>query len=525
METLVPLNLPPGMARSGTAYQNKNRWINGHAMRWYEGALRPIGGWSVSRDTTGNEVILIGKPRGMLTWRKNDTTGWIAVGTSGSVSKLYVESGGVVTDITPAGLTNGQQDGSFATGVGLFGGGLFGDGLFGGGSQLGVLIDADTWSFDNFGEILVACFTADGKLYSSTPTAQATQITNSPTGNRALVVTPERFLFALGAGGDPRLVQWPDQQSLTTWTPSSSNKAGSFPLQTSGRIQTGRRTDRETVIWTDADLWVAVFIGGSLVYSFQQRGTNCGLLGPNALAVAEGVPYWMGDGQFFSYPGAVRALPCEVADYVFGDLNKTQKAKICAMPVPQFGEMWWFYPSSQSLENDRYVAVNYRQGFWMTGNLGRAAACGPGVFSAPLAASQDGRIYAHETGSARDGVPAFIETGPLELGNGDQVVRVQQLISDEKLLGQVAATFLTTFYPMESERTFGPYTLSPLTDVRATGRQIRLRLAEPLTTPLTFDSTLVSWDSASITFDGGAQPGTDFRIGTFRAGVIAGGHR
>ena len=495
METLVRLDLPPGLARSGTSYQNRNRWINGHAMRWFEGALRPIGGWSLSRDTSGNEVLVVGKPRGSLTWRKNDATGWVAVGTSGTTSKLYAFSAGILTDITPAGLTNGNQDGFIATGVGLYGGGLYGDGLYGGGSQLGVLIDADTWSLDNFGEILVACFTADGKLYSSTPTAQATQITNSPTGCRALVVTPERFLFALGAGSDPRLVQWPDQQTLTTWTPSSSNKAGSFPLQTPGRIQSGRRTDRETLIWTDADLWAAVFIGGSLIYSFQQRGTNCGLIGPNAVAIAEGAAYWMGDGQFFTYAGAVRPIPCEVADYVFGDLNKDQKAKITAVPVTQFGEMWWFYPSKSqgtTLENDRYVSLNYRTGFWMTGNLGRASGSGAGVFATPLMWGTDGRLYAHETGNARDNVPAFVESGPLEIGTGDQVALVQKLLPDEKLLGQVGATFFTALYPMASESVNGPYTLTASTDVRATGRQIRLKLAEvPTTAVVTFVQVIV----------------------------------
>src|SRR5206468_8733650 len=105
----------------------------------------------------------------------------------------------------PAALTNGQPNGL------QFGGGQgYGLGPYGlipyGGAGGNVTVDADTWSFDNFGEVLVMCLTADGKLYESTPTAQATQITNSPTSCRSLVVTPERFILALGASGDARNV-------------------------------------------------------------------------------------------------------------------------------------------------------------------------------------------------------------------------------------------------------------------------------------------------------------------------------
>lgn len=493
-----------------------------------EGALRPVGGWVKVTDINGADVQATGFPRGAVAWRKNDATAWIGVGTTGPTSKLYAYSSGVLTDITPAGLTIGNADGSqFSGGLGY---GLGGYGIVpygGGGGGLGV-IDADSWSLDTFGEILLACLTADGKLYSSTPTAQATQITNSPTGCRALVVTPERFLFALGVSTDPRLVQWADQQTLTTWTPTATNQAGNFPLQTGGRLVAGRRMDRETLLFTDADVWSAVYIGGKLIYSFTRRGDNCGLLGPQAVAIADGVAYWMGDGRFFSYAGAVRAIPCEVSDYVFGDLNRIQRAKITAYGNPLFGEVTWHYPSaSQSgRENDRYVTFNYAGGYWTTGNLGRASGVSPSVFSTPQLWDTDGRLYSHETGQDRAGQIAFVESGPLELGNGDRVIRLQSLLPDERTVGSVLATFFGRFQPEGSESTFGPYQLASKTDVRLTARQIRLKLSENnIITGLKADQMVLTADQNTMTADTGPGGGVDWRVGTFRLGGLPGGYR
>lgn len=524
METMIALDLPPGLAKNGTPYQNRNRWINGQLIRFYEGTIRPVGGWTVAKTTTDIDVQASGFPRCAYAWRKNDSTSWIGLGTL--PGKLYAFSGGILTDITPGGLVVGTTDGSVSSGVGMYGAGLYGGGIYGGGLSAGSILDADTWSLDNFGEILLATLTSDAKIYESTPTAVATQVTNSPTC-RAVVVTPERFVFALGASGDPRNIAWCSQSNRTLWAPAPSNSAGSFPLQTAGRLVAGRRTDRETLMWTDEDLWSAVFIGGNAVYSFTRRGSSCGLIGPNAVTVGpDGTAFWMGAGQFFQYAGAVSPMPCDVADYVFGDLNLTQRAKIVAVPIAQFGEVWWFYPSSTALENDRYVNVNSRTGAWTTGLIGRGAGTGVSAgFANPMLWNTDGKLYTHETGFNHAGSAAFVESGPLELGDGDRVLRIQSLLPDERILGQVQASLYSSFEPMQTESLAGPYTLQARTDIRTTGRQFRLRLAEPIAgSGLTADTMLISADT-TLTADGGPGVGTDFRVGRFRAGVIAGGLR
>ena len=85
-------------------------------------------------------------------------------------------------------------------------------------------------------------------------------VSAAPPNNLGLVVTEERFLFALGAGGDPRKVAWCDKEDLTTWTAAATNEAGDIILQTSGQIMQGIRTRGQTLIITDTDAHSAKYI-------------------------------------------------------------------------------------------------------------------------------------------------------------------------------------------------------------------------------------------------------------------------
>ena len=63
----------------------------------------------------------------------------------------------------------------------------------------------------------------------------------------------------------------------------------------------------------------------------------------------------------------------------------------------------------------------------------------------------------------------------MEIGSGEQVMSVRQLIPDEQTLGEVVVSFKTRMYPTSTETTYGTYTASQPTDVRFTGRQVKVR--------------------------------------------------
>jgi hypothetical protein len=91
-------------------------------------------------------------------------------------------------------------------------------------------------------------------------------ITNAPTGCSALLATAERFLFALGASTNGRLVKWSDQEDNTTWTAAATNQAGDFELNTVGALKCGKRVRGINLLFTDVDVHTATYVGLPYVY-------------------------------------------------------------------------------------------------------------------------------------------------------------------------------------------------------------------------------------------------------------------
>lgn len=457
----VRLEVPPGIVRPGTIYDARDRWYDGNLVRWHEGPNpKPWGGWAVLSNAGSTAVG--GAVRGMFAWRRNNGTAFVAMGTP---TKIKVYSAGTLSDLT---------DGSFTTGATDASGSYYSR------------TEAQTWQFDALGEDLVACAYSDGRILlwdSSTGVAtDVAALTNAPTSCKGVVVTPERMVVALAASGDGRLVKWSDQEAATVWTAGTNNQAGDFTLPGGGQIMCGRRGHNETLIWTDLDLFAMRYIGGQFVYSFPQVGSNCGAISRLAVGMMGGKGAWMGARSFYAYDGAVRELPCPVGDYVFNRINRAQASKVSCVVNSDFNEFTWFYPAGT--EVDSYVTWDAEEDHWSIGTLERTSGIDRGFLEYPLLADAAGCIYEHENGTTyqdEGGTPSYtpyIESGPVEIAQGDRVMDVLGYIPDEDALGEVQTTLYTRMYPTGAETTHGPYTNANPTSVRITGRQVRVRHAQ-----------------------------------------------
>jgi hypothetical protein len=490
---LIPIQIPPGVYRNGTELQAAGRWYDANLVRWFEGTLRPMGGWR-KRSTTA----VSGVARGLLPWSDNSADRWVGIGTH---SHLYVmRADGVVKDITPEGYTSGIINASANTG---FGGLAYGAYSYGTARpDLGVSQPATTWALDNWGEYLVACADRDGKIYEwqldfATPTV-AEAIENAPVNCRSVSVTAERFIFALGAGGNPRKVQWCDQEDNTIWTPATNNQAGDYELVTPGALMAGKRVRGLHLLWTDTDVHSAQYIGQPFIYGFEKIGSGCGLISKQAVSVMESSAIWMGPNGFWMYDGTVRPLPSDVGDYVYRNMNQSQASKVYSVHFSAFNEVWWFYPSQASLEVDSYVTYNYRENHWNIGLMSRTCGSASGVFKSPLLVGLDGYVYDHDVGLT-NGETVFAESGPVQIGVGDNVMAVREVVPDELTQGDVSVSFSTKFYPNDTEYAHGPYSTANPTPVRFTGRQVKMKIEQ--------------------------ERGANWRVGTMRLDAVAGGRR
>lgn len=486
----IPLQIPPGVYKNGTEYQSKGRWNGSNLVRWYQNTIRPIGGWRKRSSTQ-----LSGAARGLITWRDNANVRWTAVGTH---SKLYaMNEGGVAFDITPTSFTVGIADADTKLGYGYGAYGSFAYGVAR--PDSGSYIPATTWSLDTWGEYLVGCSNADGKLveWQLNTASDAVALTNAPTSCTGLITTQERFLFALGAGGNPRKIQWSDQENNTIWTPAATNQAGDFELTTTGSLQCAKRIRGSTIIFTDVDVHTATYIGPPFIYSIDRVGTGCGVISRQSVAATDNSCIWMSKSGFWLFDGFVKPLPCDVGDYIFQNINYQQASKVYCVHNSAYGEIWWFYPSSSSTEIDSYVSYNYRENHWAIGTLARTCGTDRGVFVNPIMVSTDGYVFEHEVGFNYDSQTLFAESGPVEIGNGDRTMSLTGLVPDENTAGDVQVRFSTKFYPNSTEYNYGPYSMASPTSVRISGRQVAAKIE---------GVRLADWRVGVIRFDG--KPGS-----------------
>jgi len=471
---LIKLDIPAGAFRNtATELETGARWRDMSLIRFSNNVLQAIGGW---RKRIPEQ--LSGKARAIKTWRSNLGARWIAIGSN---TNLYaINGGGTLFDITPTGLVVGYEDAAGATGYGVAEFGEYEFGVSRPETAASGVIRASSWSLDNWGQNLVGVIASDGRIFEwDLAASEAAVIANAPTNVAGIVVSEERIMFAYGSdglSGDDRLIQWCDQEDNTTWAPLVTNQAGSQILQTNGRLVGACRVNNGTLFVCDTEAFIAAYVGSPFVFRFDRVGSNCGLVAQNAIIQIEGTAIWMGIGGFWQYNGSVSQIDCPVSEYVYGDINKDQISKCVVSSNNKFQEITFWYPSGSSNEVDRYVNYNYRTLVWSTGYLGRTCSSDGSIFGAPIAVSPDGYVYDHEIGVGYDGALPYVESGPIEIGQGDNLAVITNMIPDASNLGDATVTFTSRFWPTAPETAHGPYSLSQPTSLRFTGRQVKMKI-------------------------------------------------
>ena len=313
-------------------------------------------------------------------------------------------------------------------------------------------IDSRYWVFENFGEDLLA-LASNSSLYrwdksAGQTTRAAVASGNAPTASRHLILsTPDRHLILMGTettigsttSQDDLFLRFSNQEDFTTWSPTSTNTAGSF------RIQDGSK------IMTDTSMHSLQFVGPPFIFGLNQIAANCGAVSAHCAVDVNGTTYWMSQQAFYMFDGAVKKLPCTVQDYVFDDFSITQQQLVYVGLNTDFNEITWFYASEQSNFIDRSVTYNYLENLWYTNSLARTTWLDRGVYQVPYATEYepttlgtvptvlgltDGAslIYSHEDGDNDDvsAIECFLQSGDFDIQDGEDMLSIGRFIPDFK---------------------------------------------------------------------------------------------
>lgn len=550
--TMLPLQLPPGIVRGANPDDTPDRWYDGNLIRWRDGIMEPVGGWSrITKTPVGSTI------RKVYQWRRNNN---IAMTLLGCDSHLYADDSGTFVNVAPGNLTALTATSGGGYGTGTYGSQAYGAARSG---STGLTPTTNIWSVSAWGEDALAVASSDGRLFYytsgspatevktvgvyaissisrtsnvvtvttstahflsvndavriagvtdtgfNTASATVTGVTNSttftfaqtaadatssggtvqdlsvPTGNRAVLVTPERHVVVLQAGGEPRRVAWSSRENYTDWNfASATNTAGFIDLQTETPLVAMCPVREGTLIWSGTRAFLLRYAGQPFIYGTDELGMT-ELYAPNAFAELDGRAVWMDKSGFSVYEGGlVRSIPCPLTDYVFSDIDPLYGPRVSHASLNgKFDEVWFFYPSNGSSECNRYIVWNYVDNWWSMGSLNRTAAIAAGVNNFPIMAGTDKHLYQHENGWYYDGFECannvFIASGTLNLPGDEASWAINQVVpSNGGNYNLTKYTFFSRQTPNGTERTFGPYYSrnDGYVDTRVSGRDVRVRI-------------------------------------------------
>mgnify|MGYP003113361682 CR=1 FL=1 len=401
-----------------------------------------------------------------------------------------------------------------------------------------VTLDPGLWSLDNFGQILTATIN-NGETFTwnagaaSPRQTRAVIMANAPTRTRVTQVSDrDRHLFHFGTETtigstttfDPMFIRFSNQEDFNTYQPTATNTAGTFRLDKGNEIIGAVSGKDYTLVLTDSSAYVIQYVGPPFTFSVRQVGTNCGLIGQNALSYSNGIVFWMsGEGGFFMFDGTVKTIPCLVEDFVFTDsgnnlgINYNSSQLIYCEHNTLYNEINWFYPASNSEQVNRCVVYNYAESVWSTSSLARSSYIDQGVYDLPYATDYNktalpnfpiqgitakygaSTYYAQETGtdqinsSGTTSINAFILSGDFEItnnnniadlaGDGEYMMSVKRFIPDYRYLsGNSKVTLFLNNYPSETavSSSLGPFTITTTTDkidTRARARFVAIQIS------------------------------------------------
>lgn len=385
---------------------------------------------------------------------RNVAAGTFDVMTAGTATSSVSSAGGSSTAYAVE-IGDGAADETFGQGYGL---GKYGVGLY------GVSKTATTartyprmWFWDRFGDVFIGTPGNQTGLYSwdGDTSASPVLVTNAPTAINYAFVT-DNIVVTLGSGGVENRVKTSDQNGLTTWTGTAENQVFEDDIEGAGRFHTHLNVKGTNLIFTEDQTYtmrkIEIEAG---VFEIKPLDTSIGCIAPMARITVNGIGFWMGLYNFYMWRGGnVEVIPSNsgprstLINYVFNNINRSQKSKCFVEYVEQFNELRFHYPSAGSNDPDRVACVNLQSFAWWPDTIDRTACEYPNQpLSTYRMADDSSVIYYHEQGNDDDDSAMTFTLKSPRRYSGKEKILVSGIIPDSVQVGSLTVDLDTYQYP------------------------------------------------------------------------------
>jgi len=127
----------------------------------------------------------------------------------------------------------------------------------------------------------------------------------------------------------------------------------------------------------------------SQFWNYDIISSQISIMSSNAVVEMDGVYWWMGVDRFYAYNGSVTVVPNDKnINYLFDNINYSQRQKVWATKVPRYNEIWFFYPRGTATECTDAIIYNTKDKLWYDAGQAQGAqrSCGytTEIFPTPI---------------------------------------------------------------------------------------------------------------------------------------------
>jgi hypothetical protein len=398
-----------GSTAVATVYLSAGNAVFSLGLGWGNGEWG-FGGWGIGSITSSqirlwsqdndNENLILNPRGGSIYYWDKDTTSWPRAITLNAYANTQVKTVTEATFLTGASSItvvdpNGIDTGAVISGTGIAAGTYVTTAYVAGSTTVPISAVTTSGSSGSY------TFSYSGRHVPNS----TYKIATSSAGNFCIAFGSNPYSpINFSESFDPLLIRWSDADNPFEWVPSTTNQSGETRLSYGSYIVTSTDTRQEILVWTDAAIFSMQYLGPPYVWSVNLLLDNISIASPNAAFTVNNVTYWMGVDKFYVYSGRVETLPCALRQFIFTNINTDQLAQIVCGSNEGYNEVWWFYPTADSLVNNRYVIYNYVENTWAYGGLERGYWLDSPLRQFPMAAFSCQKSFLSDAISSTDTV-------------------------------------------------------------------------------------------------------------------------